>query len=83
MSKANKKERKNLVVAELMKMEQGERSDKRPPAKLLTPGAEWRMEVDLGRKLQFPQTPLRPNGLFSSNNDRVHSTMGRGTRSGL
>ncbi|KAL7374375.1 hypothetical protein ABVT39_027593 [Epinephelus coioides] len=30
-------------------------TSKRPPAKLLTPGAVWKMEVDLGRQLQFPQ----------------------------
>ena len=38
---------------------------KRPTAKLLTPGAVWKMEVDLGRQLQFPQeicsTTLRPD----------------------
>ena len=36
-----------------------------PPAKLLTPGAEWKMVVDLGRQLQFPReicsTTLRPD----------------------
>ncbi len=40
-------------------------TSKRPPAKLLTPGAAWKMEVDLGRQLQFPQeicsTTLRPD----------------------
>ncbi len=30
-------------------------TSKRPPAKLLTPGAVWKTEVDLGRQLQFPQ----------------------------
>ncbi len=38
---------------------------KRPPAKLLTSGAVCKMEVDLGRQLQFPQeicsTTLRPD----------------------
>ncbi len=38
---------------------------KRPPAKLLTTGVVWKMEVDLGRQLQFQQkicsTNLRPD----------------------
>ncbi len=30
----------------------------RPPAKLLTSGVVWKMEVDLGRQLQFPHADL-------------------------
>ena len=46
--------------------EPAEHSSKRAPSsKLLTPGAEWKMEVDLGRQLRFPQeictTTLRPD----------------------
>ena len=40
-------------------------SKRPPPSKLLTPGAEWKMAVDLGKQLQFPQeicsTTLRPD----------------------
>ena len=40
-------------------------SKRAPSSKLLTPGAEWKMEVDLGRQLRFPQeictTTLRPD----------------------
>lgn len=40
-------------------------TSKRPPSKLLTPGAEWKMEVDLVSQLQFPQeicsTTLNPD----------------------
>ena len=38
---------------------------RRPPPKLLSQGAEWRLAVDVGRQLQFPQeiccTTLRPD----------------------
>ena len=54
-------------------LRQGEptvRTSKRPPAKLLTPGAAWKMEVDLGRQLHFPQeicsTTLRPDAVLWS-----------------
>ena len=54
-------------------LRQGEpamQTSKRPPAKLLTPGAVWKMEVDLGRQLQFPQeicsSTLRPDVLLWS-----------------
>jgi len=40
-------------------------TSERPLSRLLTPGAEWKMEVDLERQLQFPQeicsTTLRPD----------------------
>ncbi|KAJ8397342.1 hypothetical protein AAFF_G00438910 [Aldrovandia affinis] len=47
-------------------LRQGEPTQhKRPPSNLLTSGAEWKMKVDLGRQLQFPQeicsTTLRPD----------------------
>ncbi|KAJ8352978.1 hypothetical protein AAFF_G00124830, partial [Aldrovandia affinis] len=45
--------------------EPAQHSSKRPPSNLLTSGAEWKMKVDLGRQLQFPQeicsTTLRPD----------------------
>ncbi|KAJ8358431.1 hypothetical protein AAFF_G00439950 [Aldrovandia affinis] len=45
--------------------EPAQHSSKRPPSNLLTSGAEWKMKVDLGRQLQFPQeicsTILRPD----------------------
>ena len=40
-------------------------TNKRPAPKSLTPGVEWKMEVDLGRQLHFPReincTTLRPD----------------------
>lgn len=43
---------------------------KRSPPKLLTPGMEWSMEVDLGKQLHIPREissmSLRPNVLLWS-----------------
>ncbi len=60
-------EANNQSPLEIHFLRQGEpamHTSKRPPTKILTPGAVWKMEVDIGRQLQFPQeicsTTLRP-----------------------
>ncbi|KAJ8356956.1 hypothetical protein SKAU_G00197500 [Synaphobranchus kaupii] len=49
----------------LKKGESADTISRRPAPKLLSPGVEWRMEVDLGRRLHFPReicsTTLRPD----------------------
>ncbi len=87
-------EANNQSPLEIHFLRQGEpamHTSKRPPAKILTPGAVWKMEVDLGRQLQFPQeicsTTLRPYVVLWSVAEKslilTELTMGGGTGSCL
>ena len=53
----------------------------RETARLLSPGSEWSMRVDLGRQLQFPreiaQTSLRPDLVMWSEPSKTSLSCGR------